>query len=324
MRTGVPIYAVVKGDAYGHGASQIVRTLVGKVDGFAVSILEEGLSVLAAGGKSVLVFTPPTDEKEGWLIVKNGLTATVGSLVTAKLILDVCDKSRLTAKVHIKCNTGMNRYGVEFDSLESVCKMLKTSDRVCVEGVYSHLYAHDEKTSQEQRIRFCEAQTVCKRYFPQARAHLSATYGALLGEKFSFDAVRLGLGLYGYLPDDVDERLMPLKKVMTLYGKCTDERIYRYGGAGYSHNAPKRGEKMYTLRCGYADGLSYRYGDCFPLERLSSPCMDACVCRGEGALVGQWLPIMTDARRMALEEKTISYEILCRASARAERVYGYD
>ena len=323
-RTKRPLYAVVKADAYGHGAEEIALALVGQVKGFAVSLIEEGLTIqTAACGREILVFTPPMDERELAQMQKSGLIATVASLDCAKMLDGVCKKNKRPLRVHIKCNTGMNRYGVELSEMQAVCRLLQSNPYVAVEGLYSHLYAHKEKTAKNQRLRFLEAQAVCKTYFPTVCCHLSATYGALLGEEFAFDAVRIGIGLYGYLPDDIPTSWLPLKKVMQIKAQCTEERIYAFGGAGYAPCSMKVGEKMQTFRCGYADGLAYVKAQ-QELPVLSAPCMDACVCCETEVQEGEWKAVMTDARECAKTARTIGYEILCRATARAECVYGYD
>ena len=102
--------AVVKANAYGHGAEEVVNALSGVADCFAVALIEEGLAVRAqACGKEILVFTPPTDMEECYLLAVNGFTASVPDLWTARLLSAVCQKYRLPIKIHIKVNTGMNR-----------------------------------------------------------------------------------------------------------------------------------------------------------------------------------------------------------------------
>jgi len=318
--TGVPLYAVIKADGYGHGSVETAQALTGIADGFAVALLEEGLTVRAHCDSEVLVFTPPTTEQEGYLMLVNGLTPTVGGMRTARLLDELCKRTGMRARVHIKCNTGMNRYGADLPTLGKICRFFKESGRVEAVGLYSHLYLHDPLSAEVQRQRFLSAQRICRGYFPRVKCHLSATYGALLGKAFAFDGVRIGLGLYGYLPDDVKADA-PLKKVMQVYAKCMDERTYSYGGAGYTDIAIEKGGKMRTLRYGYADGKAYKGGGLV----YGTPCMDACVCAGDKRrLYGRWTPVVTDAREIAKREGTISYEVLCRASARAERIYGYD
>ena len=159
-------------------------------------------------------------------------------------------------KVHIKVNTGMNRYGFSIEELPALCIALKKEPKIFVQGVYSHLYTHQKEICLQQRQRFLLALSVCKREFPAIISHLGATYGAILGEEFAFDMLRVGLGLYGYLPIE-DERLkieFGLKKCMQVYAKGVGFRKYAFGGVGYGEGKARLGEQLSLLRFGYADG----------------------------------------------------------------------
>ena len=97
--TGAKLCAVVKANAYGHGAEEITLALSSVADCFAVALVDEGVAIrTAACGKDVLVFSPPLTEEEGYQILANGFIATVPDLWTAKLICRVCEKYCLTAK----------------------------------------------------------------------------------------------------------------------------------------------------------------------------------------------------------------------------------
>lgn len=321
---GVKLCAVVKANAYGHGAEEVALALGGVADCFAVALVEEGLALRGAAlGKDILVFTPPTDEAQAYSLVSGGLLGSVGDLRTAKLFLRVCEKYRLQARVHLKVNTGMNRYGMDTSTLGKVCKLLQNSS-VRVEGVYSHLYS--PSSAEEQRKRFLQAQAVCRRYYADLTYHLSATYGALLGKEYAFDMVRIGIGLYGYLPDGCPqlERTISLAKGMTVYALVVKNRVYHGGGAGYGDGvALTRGEGVSLLRVGYADGVLRKKQNGMLGENVNSLCMDVCFQKGKKN-VGGWVCILEDAERAAKEIGTIAYEVLCAATMRAEFVYAYD
>ena len=122
--TKTRLCAVVKANAYGHGAEEVVNALSGVADFFAVALIEEGLSIRSVScGKQILVFTPPTDEEEAYALAVNGFVASVPDLWTARLLVRVCQKYRLPLHVHLKVNTGMNRYGMNGSMLGKVCKL---------------------------------------------------------------------------------------------------------------------------------------------------------------------------------------------------------
>ena len=331
--TKTRLCAVVKANAYGHGAEEVTQALNGVADYYAVALIEEGLAILtAACGKPVLVLTPPVSEAECYDIAVRGLIASVGDISTAKMLSEVCQKYGLYARVHLKINTGMNRYGMYAHETKGVCRFLQANERVRVEGIYSHLYGEDWQTALRQRDLFLQAVGVCKVYFPNAIAHLSATRGSLLGHSFALDMTRVGIGLYGYLPDGLTgeayERGMALRlqKAMAVYAIVADSREYAFGGAGYGNAYLSEGTKRLTvLRCGYADGfLRKRENGVFGAENNANAlCMDACIRKGD-LKRGELTPILTDADEIARKTGTISYEVLCAATRRAEFIYDYE
>lgn len=336
LRTGKKLCAVVKANAYGHGAEEVVCALEGVADCFAVSLYGEAISIkTAACGKDILILTPPLSEEEVFLSAVNGFLLTASDLWTAKLIVKVATARKIFVRVHLKTNTGMNRYGMNASVLGKACKLLKGCPFVRVEGLFSHLYACTLETAEAQRKIFLQMQAVCKRYFPDVLSHLSATYGALLKESFYFDMVRIGIGLYGYLPDgvqDVEEGVvasLDLKKGMTVYAYSQGERAYRFGGAGYGERAGvalTAGDKLSVLRVGYADGfLRKRENGVYAFEKnANNLCMDACIRKGSAGKRGKLVPVLTDAKETARKTGTISYEVLCAATRRAEMVYDHE
>ena len=320
-QTGVKLCAVVKANAYGHGAEEVTLALADLADCFAVALVEEGIAIRAAAlEKDILVFSPPISEEEAHTIIVNGFVATVPDLWTAKLICRVCEKHRLSARVHLKVNTGMNRYGMNSSMLGKVCTLLKDKPFIKVEGLYSHLYTTQEENAREQRALYVKMQNVCKRYFPSFISHLGATYGAMLGKDFAFDMVRVGLGLYGYTP--VGE--LPLHGGMTVKTQVACNRKFSFGGIGYGEKQDYIGQ-IEVLRGGYADGfLRKQFNGAEGSEKnLNNLCMDVCLRSGKKRR-GESIPLLTGAKETAQKTETIAYEVLCAATRRAEFVYDYD
>jgi alanine racemase len=293
-------YAVVKADAYGHGAEEVARALNGIVDGFCVAIVDEGIALRIAGVTSpILVFTPPLDGFDVARCAEYGLTVTVVNEESAKLSKGV--------DCQIKVNTGMNRLGCNICDLERVLKNLKKSNVV---GVYSHLYApSNDVASERQYLSFCRAERVVKSYFPNAKANLSASGGLLRGGKFLFDCVRSGILLYGYSPDGFE--CGGLTPAMKVYARGVQTTQFVGGGVGYSL-ADRGYSRLNTYRCGYADGFMRNV----PLGEKTL-CMDSFISERNEPL----LCVMDDAERYAKRCGTISYEVLVNCSKRSERVY---
>lgn len=331
--TGVSLCAVVKANAYGHGAEETAGALSGIAESFAVALVEEGISIRqAACGKDILILTPPLSEEDAYLMASNGFTASIPDKRTARLVSAVCRKYRLPIRVHLKINTGMNRYGMSLSEIDGVCALFFKEPFVRVAGIYSHLYDQNLRTAYEQKALFEKAVAVCRRYYPNAVAHLSATYGSLLGKEFAFDMVRVGLGLYGYLPQGLPEAIqkrgeaLGLQKGMRISAAVAAERKFAFGGAGYG--APIKTDKpktLHTLRVGYADGfLREKENGLLGCEKqINTMCMDVCVRRG-GKKRGEWQTVLEDADEVARQTGTVSYEVLCAATRRAEFMYDND
>lgn len=318
---------MVKADAYGHGAEETAFALQGIADCFAVALLSEAKAIKTpCCGRDVLILCPPIDLSEAVEAVQNGFVCTVTGMTSARLVAKAGEICKTSARVHLKVNTGMNRYGMGVSELGRVCNFFKQTPFVRVEGLFSHLREPFGESANKQRERFLQAARVAKRYYSKLTLHLSATAGALLGEDFAFDMVRVGLGLYGYLPLGA-ERKLPLKKGMTVYGTAVESRKYVYGGAGYGKelSTDERGKFLSVLRVGYADGfLRNKENGTNGFEKnANNLCMDACIRKGKYNR-GAKTPILTDADETAKSTGTIAYEVLCAATRRAERIYLYD
>ena len=328
--TGKRLCAVVKADAYGHGAEEVAAALSGVADCFAVSLLDEATAIRAAAcGKDILIFTPPLCETDVASAAENGYILTVPDLWTARLVARVCERRNLTARVHLKVNTGMNRYGMNGSMLGKTCKFLRGNKRVRVEGLYSHLYEYRVQPCNAQRALFVRFQTIFRRYFPSGICHLSATYGSLLGEEFAFDMTRVGIGLYGYFPDGAQDISLlvksevTLKKAMRVETLVSANRVYAFGGAGYGAKPQlEKGTKLCVCRYGYADGFLRKKenGADGYAQGANNLCMDASIRLGTQKR-GKTVCVLTDALQTARIADTISYEVLCAATRRAERIY---
>lgn len=324
---GGKLYAVVKANAYGHGDVEVVNALSGIADGFAVALIDEAVRIRdAAQDKDILVFTPPICFEECYHFAVNGWLASVGDLWTARLIADCANRIGIPIRVHLKVNTGMNRYGMNRSALGKVCTFLQAQPLVKVEGVYSHLHDCERKSAYRQRTHFLGAVNVCKRYFPQVTAHLGGTYAAVLGKEFALDATRVGLGLYGYLPACKERDALPLKRAMKVTAMTVASRAYKQGAAGYgkplSKQKASRIKRLSICRYGYADGFlrKRKNGVDGWQAQVGAACMDVSV-RANGARRGKRTVILSDAERIAKQTGTIAYEVLCAATRRAEFVF---
>lgn len=305
---GAALCAVVKADAYGHGASMVAHALRGIADSFAVALVEEGASLRNAGiGEDILVLVPPLDREEVLRGCAYGLTFLLSDMSDAALIAEVCDQFGLSARCHIKVNTGMNRFG--FDRAELAAFLRCPRGRLRIEGIASHFYRPEDAETTAGQFRlfqeFCaQAEDACG----PLQKHIAATGGLLASRGYGLDMVRIGIGLYGYMPSGFSP-LPQLRRAMRVYAPVASVRKYAGGGMGYGARKPS-GENLFVVRAGYGDGL-------FRGERL---CMDAFVAEGQAEKYGE-VCILSDAETCAAANGTISYEVLARIGGRAVREY---
>lgn len=293
-------YAVVKADAYGHGAVEVSKAIEHIVDGFCVAIADEGAELRIGGiDKPILVFAPPLDGDDAQKLAFYNLQATIVDKKSAELANGL--------PCHIAVNTGMNRYGCNLADLPALLKSVNANSIV---GVYSHLYApNNAKISATQLTLFKDAERIVKAYSPHAIAHLAASGGILSGKKFLCDGVRCGLLLYGYAPSGFSgQGFTPALKVYAHLAQTTKPTG---GGVGYNV-ADREYTRLYTYRLGYADGFFRGV----PLGEKTL-CMDAFISETGGEL----LPVLTNADEYADRANTISYEVLCSVTARSLRLY---
>ncbi|MGN0805109.1 MAG: alanine racemase [Candidatus Coproplasma sp.] len=293
-------YAVVKADAYGHGATEVAKELEDVADGFCVAIVDEASELRISGiTKPILVLAPPLDTDDIQKLKFYNLQATVTDERSAKLCRGL--------PFQIAVNTGMNRYGCNIDELNY---LLSVVEKESIVGVYSHLYCADnEKICREQLSVFKQAERAVKKFAPGAIAHLSASGGILRGEEYLCDGVRCGLMLYGYTPFGFKK--IGLTPALKVYARLAQQTKVFGKGVGYNV-ADKKYQTLYTYRLGYADGFFRNV----PLGEKTL-CMDAFISSNKG----DYLPVFTDAEEYSARCGTISYEVLCSVTARSQRIY---
>ena len=306
--------AVVKADAYGHGAEKCANALYPVVDAFAVAIVEEGIRLRLSGiDKDILVLVPP-QPSDIVTAIKNGLSLTVESLDDIRSIGAAANILGLPVKIHVKYDTGMKRFGA--NSVDEVKRILDYADgngKIKISGFYTHLFDPTDMRARESQIKkFLLANKVVNEYNRNVISHVSASAGFLYGEEF--DMVRIGILLYGYKPFPTDT--ISVKPVMKVYAPIIKERRLNKGeSALYGQRVADRNENLSLVRFGYADGLDR----CENAEIFNNRCMDVSLYRAERN--GKFFCIMKNADELASKSGTISYEILTKITARADRVY---
>ncbi len=313
LKKRVKFCAVVKADAYGHGACVVANALYNIVDSYAVALLEEAIDLRLSGiDKDILVLVPFFEE-DIEKAVSYKLTATVCNKYQVEQLNSEGERTKTKVKVHIKYNTGMNRQGVDgLENLNDLLEFISKCKWVKLDGLYSHFAdPSDKKSKIEAEKQFLLANNLVKRYNNKAICHISASGGFLVGSQW--DMVRIGILLYGYKP--FKSNLVEVLPVMKVYAKALIERQLKKGESSlYGFCPSNENLSIKLVRFGYADGLPRQTTP----GQFNNRCMDISAVTDSDS---EEYPILLDADVLAKKYQTISYEILVGISRRAQKIY---
>lgn len=340
LAPGCRLMAVVKADAYGHGALPVARRLEAMgIKDFAVACLEEGITLRRSGIQGTILILGYTPPELAFQLHRWKLTQTVADTAHGQA-LAAC---RLPLPVHLALDTGMHRLGIPAEDHNALHRLYELPG-LHVEGVFSHLCVSDSLSPENtaftrlQLDRFYEAiQWLKEHHLAPGETHIQASYGIWNLPPQPCSLARAGIALYGVCSDDSPiVRTLDLTPVLSLRARITCVRTLAPGeGAGYGlafrADQPRQ---LAVLAIGYADGLPRslpQQGGEVLLHGMRCPmvghmCMDQLlvdvtglpgVMPGDAAtLIGTDGQQQIHAEDMALQCGTITNEILSRLGAR--------
>ena len=346
--TAPAIIAVVKANAYGHGAGPVALALeAAGATMLACADIEEGVVLRRAGVRvPILVFGAlSVSDLDG--VFEYRLTPTISTPGAARAVQTAAARHRATIGYHLKIDTGMNRLGFRHDNLRRTVPDLLASANVRLEAVYTHFATADIPEStvfNDQRERFECALSVIGELTggSRIRRHACNSAALLRDSRVWYDSVRPGLLLYGVVPPPLASTLS-LRPAMSLTSRVVAVKGLRPGeGVGYgwrfTADSPRT---IAVVPAGYADGLDTRLsgrgfvlirGRRVPIVGAVSmdmltddvTCVDDVEPGDEVVILGRqgdesWQQI--DAREMAASVGMIPWEVLCRLGTRIERSY---
>lgn len=301
--------AVLKNDAYGHGLVRTASVLATIADVFAVGTVAEALKV-EPFCKDVLILLPQcADDCE--IAAEHGFIQTADSFETLDRVLRSVPRGK-KARVHVKIQSGMNRFGFEREQLPQLAERLDSS-KLSVEGVFSHFYGTKECGCDKQLQLFLQASHFLEQSLQKTfLRHIANTAAVQLSEKYFLDMARIGLGLYGYGAP----QLLPAKtvtaKVLAVRNVKKSEKI-SYGGTVVEHDT-----KIAVVGCGYANGFSRALKNPKIMVNnvvcpvIGKVCMAVCMAdvSGLSVSVGDEVTVFGNGLN-ASDENIIVYELLC-------------
>lgn len=258
---GCELMAVVKADAYGHGARIVARALFrAGIRTFAVACLEEGIALRRAGIHGRILILGWTDPGQAPLLARWRLTQTVADAAHGTAL----SHTGYNVHVHLAVDTGMHRLGIDCGDLNTIAALYRLPG-IRVDGIFSHLCVSDSLTARD--VSYTDRQvsafrTVVDQLKAQGiapgKVHLMASYGMLNRCENGFDYARAGIVLYGVYSDSSPVRFRPdLQPVLSLRARVASVRQLDSGesaGYGLAFTA-MRPARIAVVTIGYADGL---------------------------------------------------------------------
>ena len=339
------LLAVIKANAYGHGAVEVGRALADKCDFFGVACVDEAMELVNAGIKNDILVLGRVSAYNYENVVKHNIRIPIFTLEDAKALSEVAVKNNKTALFHFCVDTGMSRIGFQVnDESADICTEICALPNIKAEGLFSHFATADEKDLTKaiaQRDKFVKfANMLEDRGIEIPIKHINNSAGIMVFDEM-FDMVRSGIITYGLYPSaDVDESLIDIKPAMEWKSHISHIKILEkgreisYGGTFTT----TRDTVVATSPVGYADG----YPRCLSnigrviinghyANILGRVCMDQFMVdvtdipdvklEDEVILVGRQGNSVLSMEEVSNNAHSFNYELPCRVALRVPRLY---
>lgn len=341
------VWAVVKANAYGHGAIPVAQAAIaGGATGLCVALVDEGVALRRAGIMVPILLLSEQPIELAELIVGYHLTPTISSTRNAAALAAAANAADRTIDVHIKVDTGMHRAGVQPRELVMLAKFVDSFEALDIQGVYTHFAVADDPTHAANATQLSLFETavaeLAKAGINPPIIHSANSAATLSNAKTIFTMVRLGIAMYGLRPGpgvaDLCEGLAP---AMAIIARVSAVRWIEAGEAvSYGLRRPVESSTLIaTVPIGYADGVPRalgttdvevllngvrrRFAGTITMDQLMLDCgTDSAVQVGdEVVLIGRQGTDTVTADEWADAIGTIGYEIVCGISPRMFRKY---
>ena len=347
LAPGVKLMAVIKADAYGHGACQVGKYLESKVDYFAVATLEEALELRESGITRpilILSYISPSQYPE---LVEHNITQTIDSSEQADALEAAAARAGVRAKIHIAVDTGMTRIGFQVteEEADQVARIAQLP-HLEMEGIFTHFSCADQEDKTYCGMQLEKFERMC-RYLEERKVkipirHICNSAGIMEFDGYRFDMVRSGIVTYGLYPSEEVQKdrlnLIPAMewKAHVIHVKDVVAGVSVGYGATYTTSRPVT--RIATVSVGYADGypraLSGKgsvliHGKRAPI--LGRVCMDQMMVdvteipdvkvEDVVTLVGRDGNAFISMEEIADPAMRFNYEMVCSVGKRVPRIY---
>ena len=345
------MWAVVKADAYGHGAVECARVaLQSGAHGLCVALVQEGIELRQAGINAPILVMSEQPEEQFRDIISYGLIATLYNEATIVRFARTASELEIMASVHVKVDSGMHRVGVQPDNAVRVASLVAESQWLTLDGMFTHLATADvadTQFAQQQVSTFMRAVEQVRALEIEVRhVHISNSASAIrrLDTGVRCTMTRVGIAMYGIPGDAATNSFgathqLDLRPVMSVHARVSHvQRIAAGQGVSYGLKRPLESDStIATLPLGYADGIPRgiwesgsvlvhgtrrAFAGVVTMDQILVNCANDAVSIGdEAVLIGTQGPELITANEWANKMGTIGYEIVCAISARMPRNY---
>lgn len=337
--------AIVKANAYGHGAVRVAKELESRADYFAVAAMEEAMELRESGIKKPILILAYTSPCQFETLINNTITATIYNFEDAKMLSQTAERLGKKAVVHIGVDTGMSRIGfADSEECAEIIEKISKLPYIEIEGIFTHFACADSKdkaSANEQKNRFDNFILLLeRRNINIPLKHVSNT-AAIIDLDCRYDMVRMGIALYGLYPsDEVMTERVALTPAMEVISHVIHIKEVEAGvGISYGHTyVTKEKRKIATVCIGYADGFDRAFSNigyvlingrkapitgrvCMDMVMVDVTDIDG-VCVGDDAVImGRSGDEEITAEELAAMCGTINYEVICTFMPRVTRIY---
>jgi len=339
-----PILAVVKANAYGHGAAEIARALEREgVSFFGVALPEEGVELRASGIRSPILLLGGATPSQADMVLAHDLTPAVYRRDQIDALGAAAARRGTRIGVHLKVDTGMGRLGVPGAEVQAFAALLAAAPHLRVDGIFSHLAVADAPSDPFTRLQIDQFQNAVQALrahgLNPAHVHLANSAAIMDHPPAWMTLVRPGIVLYGY-PPSKDVTPLAVRPVLSLSSRIIYIKDVPAGascGYGRTWQAP-RPSRIASLAIGYDDGLPRLAGNrgavlvrgrrvpivgrvSMDLTTVDVTDIPAAALGDEAVIIGRSDDAEIGAPEIAAWAETITWEILCGVGARVPRLY---
>jgi len=338
------VMAILKANAYGHGLVEIAHHMVSQgVDYLGVAVVEEGILLRERGIRVPILVLGGVLGNQVPLFLRHNLTITASSIEKLLQIDEAAQMLGITARVHLKIDTGMERIGVHYYNAQSFLETSLKCSHVRVEGIFSHLANADATDLSQSRLQLERFNDVLhfyeQRSLPTPLRHIANSAAILNMPDSYYDIVRPGILLYGVYPSPAVKRSISVQPALTWKSHVVYFKVVKpnhpvgYGSEWQSDHMVR----MVTVPVGYGDGyfrsMSHKAevlirGIRYPVAgRISMDQITVNIEWGtaynddEVILIGEQEGIAITCEELAEWAGTIPYEILTNINTRVPRLY---